>query len=575
MNQTPAASRPRDARDQAAHCTAPDQNGQTHDGDCHINYTAKFVCAEAGPVAGRRTPSRELAIPFQPGAGSGSCPIPPATFKFTLAPQNAWLQGTSNDFGTDESSDPDYIFERGLVRGYTPPLNIDLNLPQNGGLSISTQGPVTSLVQVTVSSRDFGGSGRLYGQASIQGRGIFDIDLVESLQPDASGRYRDVLAPQGLCGDDFKRRPFASLPVDQNCNDIADSWEAGYGGNLAATADTDQADNNGSTIGDGLNVFEEYRGFHYIDRGSGSPMVRWTSTDPVRKLDLFFWDHDGLFAGDLAFFRSQFPFIELREVDGRMGIRYREGPNPLEPTVTRINSNSSSGVVTYPLLLVNRTLVDNSPGGNKILGHAPDGPPANGPDKRAIRLDHVNINLYGSSNQFPRSDWRQILVAHEIGHNLGLRHPIELRGFVNLPYITNFSVLSTLPLNKYTYDPLINREFYTWLKDYHDSSAGLTRRAEGVASGVGQLGGNKITQEGAAFFTVFAAPQRSLYWHLVKNPFAFASSLVVLTAPFNGSKANLMNWTPRLDPPFRSTSAFSFSGNDIRLVCVKSCPERN
>ena len=573
MNQTPAASRPRDARDQAAHCTAPDQNGQTHDGDCHINYTAKFVCAEAGPVAGRRTPSRELAIPFQPGAGSGSCPIPPATFKFTLAPQNAWLQGTSNDFGTDESSDPDYIFERGLVRGYTPPLNIDLNLPQNGGLSISTQGPVTSLVQVTVSSRDFGGSGRLYGQASIQGRGIFDIDLVESLQPDASGRYRDVLAPQGLCGDDFKRRPFASLPVDQNCNDIADSWEAGYGGNLAATADTDQADNNGSTIGDGLNVFEEYRGFHYIDRASGSPVVRWTSTDPVRKLDLFFWDHDGLFAGDLAFFRSQFPFIELREVDGRMGIDYTELSTPLLQRVSRINSNSSSTVNTFPLLFVNRPLLSNNR--SRELGHAPDGPPANGPDGRAIRLDNVNINAYGSSYQFPLSDWRQILVAHEIGHNLGLRHPNELRGFVSAPYIPNFNVLSMLPTDKYTFEPLLNHEFYTWLKDYYDSTAGTTRVAEKVVANAGVLGGNADVAEAGAFFTRFVAPQQSLYRHIVNNSITLRLVLQVLTAPLNGPKFNLMNWTPRVDPSFRSTGAYSFSTENIGTVCVKSCGQRN
>ena len=183
MSQTPDVFRPRDARDPAAHCTVPDATGQTHDGDCHVKYTANFVCNAGAPMKQLRTgPGRtapDVQIPFTPGPGSANCPAPPATYKFTLSPQTTWLVGTSSNFGADTAEDPDYVFEQGPVAGSATPLNTALAPPQDRGLSISTRGPVTAPVPVTVTSRDFGGAARLHAQATIAGAPPFDVDVVD------------------------------------------------------------------------------------------------------------------------------------------------------------------------------------------------------------------------------------------------------------------------------------------------------------------------------------------------------------------------------------------------------------
>ncbi|MBZ5723594.1 MAG: hypothetical protein LAP87_01220 [Acidobacteriia bacterium] len=102
----------------------------------------------------------------------------------------------------------------------------------------------------------------------------------------------------GTCGSAYGGflgiggHPFASLPVDQDCNGIADGWEGQYttppGGHLLPTADEEPGYAPTSPKGDGWSVHDEYRGFHYVaDNGVTD---HWTSTDPVNKFDIFFWD---------------------------------------------------------------------------------------------------------------------------------------------------------------------------------------------------------------------------------------------------------------------------------------------
>lgn len=546
-----------------------------------MKYSAKFECKTGVPmkeIKGRRN-QPDVQITFTPGLLTPSpCPVPPAIYKFTLSPQTTWMQGTSTDFGADRAVDPDYVFERGLVAGYPTALNTTLAPPQDGGLSISTAQPTPYAVDVTVTSRDFGGAARLYAEATLPGGPAFNVEVVEDVNPPPGQHVVDVEIPTGApCGQNFKTRAFASLPVDQNCNGIADGWEASYGLMGAATDDLDQAENGGSTVGDGLTVHEEYRGFHYIDRSSGNPVVTWTSTDPVRKLDLFFWDHDSLFREDLAYFRGQFPSIELREVDERMGLDYEADPDH-GARVSKINVNSTSPRSAYPLLLINKFLGavcagPRATGG--VLGHAPDFPPANGPDGRAIRLDNPGLNSCADLFHFPRSDWRQILVAHEIGHNLGRRHPAAIWTYAALPYIGDFANLATLPVDKYTFQAPLSGQFYIWLRDYLDASVGapgIRRVAEKAVFDVGALAGLTLTRRDGPYFSNLAA-QKGLYRHLTAPALPAAPSwMQILTAPMNGLQSNVMNWTPRVDPPFHSTNAYSFSANDVKTVCVKPCP---
>ena len=160
-----------------------------------------------------------------------------------LAPQTQWVQGTSTNFGSDTRANPDYVFEQGNVPGSNQALNTTLAAPQNGGLSIATQDFVTGPQQVTVSSRDFGGAGQLRATARLQDGTVYDNDVV-----DQNGV--NVVVPSGACGATFGQHQFASIPVDQDCDGISDSWRLRYFGTVNnilslanADADGDGADN--------------------------------------------------------------------------------------------------------------------------------------------------------------------------------------------------------------------------------------------------------------------------------------------------------------------------------------------
>ena len=82
-----------------------------------------------------------------------------------------------------------------------------------------------------------------------------------------------------------------SLPKDANGNQIADAWEALYGGNLDKNADSDTSTGS-ALIGDGLSVAKEYRGFRWgpelVSQLIGRPGVAtyqtaaYTPTGPTR-----------------------------------------------------------------------------------------------------------------------------------------------------------------------------------------------------------------------------------------------------------------------------------------------------
>jgi hypothetical protein len=230
----------------------------------------------------------------------------------------------------EDDTQADYLFEQGTVPGYPNELNPSyfFSAPSAGGSdpaiwTISTNGTVTSPVTVTVTSHDFGGVAELRATGTLYGS-TYDVDVVtdpvslKAVTPPSDSQY-------GLCGTDFATHPFASLPVDQDCDGIADWWEdvnspasgPGSPGNPLPTGVVrgqirhDQAIQiphlpptwdgepgyNGTTVGDGYSVADEYRGFHYIqdavdtsDANNPDGVVQWTRTDPSNTQDVFFWD---------------------------------------------------------------------------------------------------------------------------------------------------------------------------------------------------------------------------------------------------------------------------------------------
>jgi len=86
--------------------------------------------------------------------------------------------------------------------------------------------------------------------------------------------------------------PYTTIPFDQDEDKIADKWEDDYGVQTLAP-DWDEETGNGHTQpGDGLTLYEEYRGFFIL------PGNTFKRTDPNIK-DIFVIDYDGLFPPDV------------------------------------------------------------------------------------------------------------------------------------------------------------------------------------------------------------------------------------------------------------------------------------
>jgi hypothetical protein len=416
MTQTPASFRPRDARDTAADCTH-------HDGDCHPSFAASLI----GVMR-----SEDADPPYTPLL---------TTFNFQLglpsAANGKWLKGTSTNFTPvrqppDDENSPDYIFEK------TSAINQALGPPQNNGLAISTPAPVNPVftpTTVTVTSRDFGGAAQLRATATLPGiANPIDLDVVD---PDTS---QPVSVPGGSCGADFAQHPFVSIPVDQDCDGIADSWQEQYasqtGGNgsfvhLPKEWDQEPGYAGNSPKGDGYSVHDEYRGFHYVLDDGRIQTAQWTFTDPVNKMDVFFWDPTNHYTIPLRNILSRqgtdaeraandFKLVYRRVADVQANAK-----NPRVSTLgTRLlNKNSittSSQQEGYAVTYVERPLPRTA--SRMDLGMASSLRNNGSP----LYLDPGAINRFLSdpgAAGFPSATLTSQVVAHETGHLFGQSHP--------------------------------------------------------------------------------------------------------------------------------------------------------
>jgi hypothetical protein len=290
LTQTSSSFRPRDSRDPAAQCS-------TNDGDCHPQFTATLAGLESFVGSLRDYDETPVSI------------LSPA-IRFTLAPgtvppsaQGAgpWLAGTSTNYGPDSDADPDYVFEMQTAPHLTVqgPLTMQTD-PGTIGVDGAGIPVATPPISFKVTSRDFGGKAYLRTALTLA-PGVPPIyaEIVDANGQDVTPPV-DNAATKGTCGTDFTQYPFASLPVDQDCNGIADSWEDANSTQNGAhlPPDWDQEPGyDGTTKGDGYSVHDEYRGFHYIDDvvNTSDPTYpdghpRWASTDPLKVQDVFFWD---------------------------------------------------------------------------------------------------------------------------------------------------------------------------------------------------------------------------------------------------------------------------------------------
>jgi hypothetical protein len=326
LEQTDWSVRPRDARDKAADC-------DTYWRDCWPSgsHWAWLKGIRSGLLTGQDLNSISPVFELK---------LEPPAYR-----NGKWLAGTSTNFGQDKEDVPDYIFEAGENSPYYT-ISPD-------GLSISNRGTIdaeANLANVTVTSRDYGGVANLKltvtlgSPANGPGFGVpIPTDEVWGILPGGSASGK-VPPPDSKCGTGA----FASLPVDYDCNGIADSWEAQYANTLLGAGldhfpdtsiDTDGGNQGNATQanlqGDGLPVHDEYRGFHVRSPQTGE--ATWISTDPTRQ-DLFYWNVDKIGKtsldkwGQAVFARvlgtTTHDFMDIHAVD-------------------KLQSNGNSGAVPY------------------------------------------------------------------------------------------------------------------------------------------------------------------------------------------------------------------------------------
>ena len=187
------------------------------------------------------------------------------------------------------------------------------------------------------------------------------------------------------------------IPYDENDNQIADAWEKKFKGRLPKAPDSDE---DGTPAGDGhkgdgLSLFEEYRGF--MVKGKGKEKARHVRTDPTRKTLFVCLDSPRFRPGLDLFARAS--GLEVYEVSREQFDAGRViNPHPTDKSVT-----------LQHILWVK---LHGRKGMEDAWGLSYIGPPKH--------VDRVDIRRDLALGGAPR-DLAEV-VAHELGHSVRMEH---------------------------------------------------------------------------------------------------------------------------------------------------------
>jgi hypothetical protein len=189
-----------------------------------------------------------------------------------------------------------------------------------------------------------------------------------------------------------KSKQALTIPKDDNDNHIADFWEKHYpGGSSDPKADDDLWPLSDEGEGDGLSLYEEYRGFHQ--------QTKHIRTSPIVK-DLFVRDVDGLGLGYFAL--SGLTVHLIREDEwGREG-------GAANDYVINLNRGFATRGQQHMLKMWNENLDGN-------LGETagpPGGPPK---DHKSVKIDVAACRKSGANEL-------ESTIAHELSHGCNVRH---------------------------------------------------------------------------------------------------------------------------------------------------------
>jgi len=248
-----------------------------------------------------------------------------------------------------------------------------------------TTEPVESIT-LTVSSHDFGAYGKLHVVARDETGAEVKVKINNE-------EKRDLL-----------------IPRDDNHNHIADAWELAYAGDLTGSASDDNDDKpegKPGTNGDGLTLYEEYRGFR-ITGGSDTAATAATEkvTDSHVRTNPKIKD---LFVCDLTTGKIAGPGINYFEKIAELHLHRLAAQEISDNREVNFNRGSWTATNQHGLMFLDGPR-GSDPEAISYESDAPFGPP--------ILTRKISVPVGGS---FSSGD-DLATIAHEIGHAVGIAH---------------------------------------------------------------------------------------------------------------------------------------------------------
>ena len=414
-------------------------------------------------------------------------------------------------------------------------------------------------VNPVVTSRDYGGSAILRAKAILSGDSLVGGPVTVPFSI-VNENGKDVEAPNSGCvaAAEFAKHPYASLPVDQDCNGIADQWETDNGGPYPdPAADTDPGGLGSGTPeayqGDGFAVFDEYRGFHVLDEKGNTV---WHDTDP-RVQDLFYWDPNGLTAGagvnhlSNIFGRETGGFIALHRVNGEQA---HGDPNKPTSRLKPLNSNSPFKAPRGFAVVYRKGTLGGPDVGNSGTAENAGGFP--------ITIDLTKINTIaaalrqGGPTPYAATLLEQTL-AHETGHRLGRTHRERVASAVAFD---KEDIKSSLQLGQFMQQPdklnvLFVEEFVYALTQAAGFATNQIRADERVLRGA----------SGAGSQEAYKGPAQPPFW-----PFKVTTrqTQVLDLVRILSQDGTIMCWTPELDK--QQPADWHFALDDLDALCLRA-----
>jgi hypothetical protein len=282
----------------------------------------------------------------------------------------------------DVSSEPGFAMNAGTDTG------LDLQFPSSHPQPMVTPDPANPLVIQTTTE------------------GVSATANIEVLDTGAWGRIKAEFFIGGdwVTAETSRGQRFASIPLDEDGDHIADEWADYMGVNgQPVTSDNDRGP-TGANNGDGFSNYEEYRGF-VVDG-------EWTSTDPVWK-DLFINNEVTADCGDFPSTSIHCHIIRPDEFDADRVVNFRRHYGTAGPQ--------------KGLLIVAGSLAIGPDGRERVgvLGETTLAIPNEG---TPITLDtgylaHFNaLGVSETGTMTPFNVAQSSVVAHEIGHAVNIDH---------------------------------------------------------------------------------------------------------------------------------------------------------